>query len=433
MYKLKTIILILLLGISTWSFSQTTGDISISVIDSETKESIPFSSIHLLNKPTRGWLTNLQGLVQIKTLQLEEIRNDSLVIRSLGYKQKIIHLRQIESNNFHIYLKPKTFKLSEIIIRSSQDIALKTIKKAVAHRKENTPASLNYFTCEKYNKTTINFIPNKKFFSDSLLQKIQSKQQNKHLLISEKYSHNIFQHGLMIDESIKSYRLSGFREPAIENFTTQIQPFHFYDPIITLFENTYINPISKSGISNYGYHITDTIYKETDTIVAIEYFPKAINKSLLKGMVHISLKNYAIVNVTAEPAIQELVSLKIEQEYISINNHYLPYKLNYLLTFKKYPSKKYGLKLESYTHIKKYKFNTSEIHPVTNSNSLIPIDNLRSFDLTLKEQNTYKWADSIGLVKNFDGKLNFINKLSQGRIPFKIMDFELSEMQYNLH
>ncbi|MCP4552571.1 MAG: hypothetical protein GY834_11135 [Bacteroidetes bacterium] len=229
----------------------------------------------------------------------------------------------------------------------------------------------------------------------------------------------------MTNESISSYRLSGFREPKIEDITTQIQPFHFYDPIITLFENTYINPISKSGLSNYGYQISDTIYKETDTLVAIEYFPKSINKSLLKGILHISLKNYAIAGVTAEPVIQDLLSLKIEQEYIQENNHYLPLKLNYVLSFKKYPSKKYGFKMESYTHIEDYQFNTSE--------NLTSMDKLRSFKLSAKEQFTYRWTDSLGLAKNFDGKLNFINKLSQSKIPFKVIDFDLSQLQYNLH
>ncbi len=238
----------------------------------------------------------------------------------------------------------------------------------------------------------------------------------------------------MTNESISSYRLSGFRNPKIESVTTQIQPFHFYDPIITLLENTYINPISKSGLSNYGYQISDTIYKERDTLIAIEYFPKSINKSLLKGILHISLKNYAIAGVTAEPVIQDLLNLKIEQEYYQENNRYLPSKLNYVLHFKKYPSKKYGLKMESYTHVKNYQFNESNVHQLPSTQKeLMLMDDLRSFKLNEKEQFTYKWIDSIGLAKNFDGKLNFINKLSQGKIPFKIIDFDLTQMQYNLH
>ncbi|MCP4761644.1 MAG: hypothetical protein GY870_07670, partial [archaeon] len=163
------------------------------------------------------------------------------------------------------------------------------------------------------------------------------------------------------------------------------------------------------------------------------YFPKSINKSLLKGILHISLKNYAIASVTAEPVIQDLLSLKIEQEYIQENNHYLPLKLNYVLSFKKYPSKKYGLKMESYTHIKKYQFNTSENFPLKSVDNLTSMDKLRSFKLTPKEQLTYKWTDSLGLAKNFDGKLNFLNKFSQAKIPFKIIDFDLSQLQYNLH
>ncbi|MBN1650885.1 MAG: hypothetical protein JW857_06130 [Bacteroidales bacterium] len=420
-------------GISILSFSQTTENISISIIDSETKEPIPFATIHLLNKPNMGWAANMQGIIQIESSLLEIIQSDSLLIKSLGYQQKIIHLNQIKSNNLFIYLSPQTYNLSELIVKPSQDKATNVIQNAIAHRKENSPTSIDHFNCEIYNKTTIDVVPNRDYFSNAQIEKIQANQHRKHLLIYEKYSSSLFQNGTMINESIKSHRLSGFKNPTIENFTTQIQPFHFYEPIIPLFENTYINPISKSGISNYGYQITDTIYVENDTIVGIAYFPKIVNKSLLKGIVHISLKNYAIVKVTAEPAIQELLNLKIEQEYKRIKNHYLPHQLSYQLVFKKYPNKKYGLKLESYTYIKDYQFNLVEIKPVANQNDLVSMDSLRPLSLSLKEQNTYIWADSVGQVKNFDGKLRFINTLSQGKIPFKIIDFDLSQMQYNLH
>jgi len=427
------ILIFFFFGISILSFSQSTENISISIIDSETKEPIPFATIHLKTNSIIGWAADLHGIIQFESSLLVIIQNDSLLVKSLGYNQKTIHLNQIKSENLFVDLLPQTYNLNELIVRPSQDKAINTIKKAIAHRKENSPTSIDNFNCELYNKTTIDIVPNKKFLSNAQIEKIQANQQQKHLLISEKYSTNIFQKGIMINESIESYRLSGFQKPVIENFTTQIQPFHFYNPIITIFENTYINPISKSGISNYGYQITDTIYVKNDTIVAIEYYPRTMNKSLLKGIVHISYKNYAIAKVTAEPAIQELLNLKIEQEYIRIKNHYLPHKLNYQLVFKKYPKKEYGLKLESYTHINNYQFNTSDIHPSTYQNDLISMDSLRSSKLSLKEQNTYKWADSVGLVKKFDGKLNFINKFSQGKIPFKLIDFDLSQIQYNLH
>lgn len=427
------ILIFFFFGISILSYSQKTEHISIAIIDSETKETIPFATIHLLNSPNLGWGANMQGIIQIESSLLEIIQNDSLVVKSLGYTEKTIHFRQINSNNFHIYLKAKAYNLSEVIVRPSQDKALNMIQNAIVHRKENSPTSIDNFNCEIYNKTTIDFVPNRDYFSNAQIEKIQADQHRKHLLVSEKYSTSIFQIGTMINEIIKSYRLSGFKNPTIENFTSQIQPFHFYEPIIPLFENTYINPISRSGISNYGYQITDSIYVENDTIVGIEYFPQTLNKSLLKGIVHISLKNYAIAKVTAEPAIQELLSLKIEQEYKHIKNHYLPHQLNYQLIFKKYPNKKYGLKLESYTYIDNYRFIIAESNPINNQIYLIPMDSLRPLSLSLKEQNTFIWADSIGQEKNFDGKLRFINKISQGKIPYKRFDFDLSQIQYNLH
>ncbi|HAF27428.1 MAG TPA: hypothetical protein DCG75_00125 [Bacteroidales bacterium] len=427
------ILIFFFFGIPILSYSQSTENISISIVDSETKEAIPFATIHLLNSPDIGWAANMQGIIRIESLLPGTMQNDSLLVKSLGYQQKTTHLNRIKSDSFHIYLQPQIYNLSELIVKPSQDKAIHLIQKAIAHRKENSPTSIDHFNCEIYNKTTIDFVPNREYYSNAQIEKIQANQDRSHLFIFEKYSSSIFQNGTMMHESVKSHRLSGFKDPTIENFTSQIQPFHFYEPIIPLFENTYINPISQSGISNYGYQITDSIYVENDTIVGIEYFPQTLNKSLLKGIVHISLKNYAITKVTAEPAIQELLSLKIEQEYKRIKNHYLPHQLNYQLVFKKYPNKKYGLKFESYTYINDYQFNLVEIKPATNQNDLISMDSLRPLSLSLKEQNTYIWADSIGQAKNFDGKLRFINKFSQGKIPYKRVDFDLTQIQYNLH
>lgn len=166
MYKFKVAILLLLLGISTFSFSQKAENLSILIVDAETKETIPFATAHLLNNPNIGWVSNLQGLIQIKSDQLEMIQNDSLVVKSLGYFQKVIDLKQLKLDDFRIYLRAKEFKLAEVIIKPSEDLAIKTIKNAIAKRKQNSPSSINYFSCEKYNKTTIDIVPNKNYLSE---------------------------------------------------------------------------------------------------------------------------------------------------------------------------------------------------------------------------------------------------------------------------
>jgi hypothetical protein len=92
MYKFGTAIFFFFLGISVLSFSQTTENISIVVIDTETKEPIPFASIHYLTEPTKGWVADLNGIIEIELPTEGIIQNDSLVVKSLIVVKNIIRI-----------------------------------------------------------------------------------------------------------------------------------------------------------------------------------------------------------------------------------------------------------------------------------------------------------------------------------------------------
>ncbi len=418
--------------VSSFSFSQVNKDYSLFVIDKITKATVPFATAQLKNNNLRGFVADIHGKILINREQYPNIFKDTIIFKSLGYFEKKTVLKKSKNNKYVIKLNPTNYKLKEIIVLPPDNIALKVIKKVISNKKINSPAAIDEFSCTVYNKTIVNIEPNREYISDSLLQKIEKKQEKHNLFIAEKISEKKYKYGVQENEALISYRISGFKNPNLDDISTQIiQPFHFYHPLIRLYENNYINPISRAGIANYYYHMKDTLLIDEDSLYVIEYVPRSVNKSLLKGVLYISAESYAIVDVTAKPAIEDLVVFNIEQKYHKVSNHYLPQQLNYGLVFKKYPNKKLGIRFNSYSQVYNYDFSKERLNNKVEEINKIPIDSIRFSKLTKKEMATYQWMDSIGEAKNFDGKLNFFKKISEYKIPFKIADFDISETSFN--
>ena len=126
-------------------------------------------------------------------------------------------------------------------------------------------------------------------------------------------------------------RMSGFKDPIFVFLTTQIQSFSFYKPFITIFQSTYVNPISPGSLSKYFFKIEDTLYSGKDTVFVISYRPrKGTNFDGLKGVISISTNKWAIQNVIAQPYQNTGgIRIKIQQLYEIVDGeHWFPVQLN---------------------------------------------------------------------------------------------------------
>ncbi|MCF6347565.1 MAG: carboxypeptidase-like regulatory domain-containing protein [Flavobacteriaceae bacterium] len=148
--KLKYLIILFL---SNYCLSQ-----SYVIVDSITKEPIPYTNIKFINT-NKGFYSNQKG-----KFKLDNKLNDSIQISCLGYDTVTSKVRNLKDS---IFLKPKTEKLDEIIVYSSRP----TLKK-VGFKKGNfnfhTGSSLQFGLLikpiEYYENTFINniLIPIKK-------------------------------------------------------------------------------------------------------------------------------------------------------------------------------------------------------------------------------------------------------------------------------
>ena len=101
------------------------------IIDSKSKEEIPFASIGFLNR-NRGTISNNDG--NFSLTYNNHFLNDTLLIGHLGYQKLAIPVSELKPENTY-RLEQKSISLQEVIIRSSDPRSL--IRQALESKSKN--------------------------------------------------------------------------------------------------------------------------------------------------------------------------------------------------------------------------------------------------------------------------------------------------------
>lgn len=370
-------------------------------------------------------------------------------------------------------------ELEEITVQydpSAKDL----IRKAVASSDKNNPEKvLKSFSFKNYTKLIVSADP------DSLSEKIESVWTKKrgvehvkidsskyklkkillkqHLYQTEKVSEFQFSKDKKLKERVTGARMAGFKKPIYEYLGLKLIPFSLYEDKITLFETKYINPVSKSGLSEYQFHITDTVYIGNRKVVATQFQTKNQHKSKrLSGMVYIDMESYAIaqtvfrvntvINITAKnyfvynkeynlwfPSTNNFKivkgnnkeDIKILGETIKFTTDAKGEKDNYdqVYVF----SESWNSEIEFNPDIKIHKaqiaLDISEASISRNENYWTPF---RKDTLDLRSISTYTVLDSLVATEKYEEKIQIGRKVISGYIPLGAFDLDLRQLvKYN--
>jgi len=295
--------------------------IKLSKIYIITNEKLPFTNIIIFNT-NRGYISDMKGDFQIETIE----DSLTLIFSYVGYIKKTVTLKA-NYNNI-IILSPVQIELTEIKIYPTENPAHRIIKKAIENRNINNPEKRKSFTCTIYNKTfftidtsSLNIKDNTT--ADTALNNIRNFINNNHLFISESIIERSFMAPDKRNDKIIASKVAGLKNPLFSIFINQLQPFTFYDEIITIADKKYINPVSKGSIFKYNFLIEDTLFYDNDTVFIISFRPyENKNFDALQGLLYINSNTYAIQNVIARPFLIQKgdMNIKIQQQYKYVDN-----------------------------------------------------------------------------------------------------------------
>lgn len=450
----------LLLLLATLLFALTSfaqGKFAGRVTDAKTKEPLAFVNI-IYNAKNQGTSTDLDGYFKIDDYSKIEF----LRISYLGYTTEIVSKDELGAKHYiEIALDEDVTSLAEVTVLPGENPAHRIVNLVIANANRNNPEKMRSFSYVSYNKMyftadvkpsddTIIITPAKDTIET--LSKILSKQ---HILLIESVTERIFRYPDNNKENVLAHRMSGMKNPAFTLLATQFQSMSFYSDNISLLDKRFLSPISKGSTSKYFFQIEDTMYNSSmDTVFVISFIPLK-NKVFdgLKGVMNINTNGYAIESITAEPnEPSEVFTVSIQQKYELVDSiQWFPVQLNTNLIFNilQVPDgtkpaegerqtytpmvgigKSYISDISLNPDIKRREFINQGV--LVNDKATKQDDDFwnqyRKDSLTSKDLETYRVIDSLGKEINLDKKVEIMEILAAGYIPWKFINFDLGSI-----
>ena len=416
------------------------------IIDKDTKETLAF--VNVLSKDgVYGTSTDIDGKFKFNIPS----NVNSLQLSYVGYEKKTIDI-STKKAKYIFKMKKHAYLLTELEITPGDNPAHRIIKNVIQYRDTNNPEKLLSYSYTSYDKMLITLDIDNTEITDSILYTNDSIEQlstfikDKDILLMENIVEKKFLAPSRSHEKVIASKVSGLKDPLIVFVVSQIQSTSFYDEIIHMVNKNYINPISKGSFNKYFFHIEDTTYSpEGDSIFSISYQPYSDkNFDGLKGVLNISTKKWAIVNVRAEPADidREGFSIEIQQLYDYIEGHWFPVQLNTNLIFNNMSAasdaekatfigigKSYHKNIELNPELVKREFSYIEVEldPNAGYRKAEYWDEYRGDTLSTRDKRTYEYMDSIGEAQNFDKTIKQAETILTGKIPWGRFDIPLDK------
>ncbi|TNE55672.1 MAG: hypothetical protein EP338_02550 [Bacteroidetes bacterium] len=393
----------------------------------------PVSFAKVIPGHEKGKIADIDGYFKLDSVP----QKGRILVRAANYADSSFQLSD-SSHLFH--LRPLIQQIQEVEVRPGANPAERIMREAIKNRKANNVSENHAFQYESYSKLllTIDDEALRKAHSDSLdstMIEIKEFTDRMNLFQVESVAERKFKPPYRNKEVIKSYKVSGFSDPAFSTIFNEMQSYNFYENQFKLLGKPYINPLAFGGIRRYLFILRDTTINQRDTTYTIDFRPrKGKNFDGLSGQLFINTNGFAVEKVIAEPYQPDSsIMIKIIQEYEFLENKsWLPVKLSTEM-------KLHGLNISAdsvqldligkgntYLHdivldpeLKRRDFDKIDLQTEVGAGdrSEEEWDSLRLHPLSEKERNTYHIIDSVSKAENFEKYMRIIKILSTGKIP----------------
>ena len=262
------------------------------ITDSVTREALPYVSVRIKNS-SYGCSSDNNGNFSF----LAPINKDTIIISSIGYKEKRIALTVHTKLPLKVRMSPEMYELSEITIKPKKEKyskknnpAVELARRITERRDENSPKNKPFYSRDRHEKLNIalnnfstaedshfgkNFSFLDQYIDTSLISgKPILHVSTRELLATDYYRkepHSERQH-------VKARQRAGIDDMLSSESTEALFEETFRDvdifrDNISLFGNKFVSPVSTLGLSFYKYYIMDTINIDGERCVDLTFAP----------------------------------------------------------------------------------------------------------------------------------------------------------------
>lgn len=418
------------------------------VQDQDTHEALAFVNL-ITPDGKHGTSTDIEG--RFTLMSDEPVMH--ILVSYVGY-QKLNYPVNPGLNKQVIYLARNDIQLAEFEVYPGINPADILMEKVLERKKINNPEKNINFSYNSYNKMFITMSVDSELIKhperiaqlDSNNQKALAFFDKQYLFLAESVTERQFIVPDKNKETVLASKVSGFQNPIFTLLATELQSFTFYKDFVSLGGILYEGPLTKNATNKYFFLLEDTLYDGKDSIFILSFRPKR-GKDFkgMQGTLGIHTNGYALKTVIAEPAEKDTLglSLKVQQKYELVADHWFPVQLNTILFFNMIKVNNFSAIGIANGYLKDIKINPELSKKDFNAVDLRMNDDAANRDenywnqyrtdsLTEKERKTYHVVDSISKANKFEKKMNAITYLMDGQIPVGPIGIDIPRlMRYN--
>lgn len=438
------------------SFSITAQTKVSGIITDEQNLPIPFATVSFKGSTT-GTISDENGKFYLEDLGVWEI----LLVSFLGYETKEFTLKSRVNFKLVLVLKEETSVLKEVVLVSGKrskknNPAIDILRKIWEKRRRNGVKKFNQYQYKKYQKVEFDLNTIDSAFKQKRLFKglefvfnnvdtsaVTGKTYLPVFLnesVAEVYGDNIL---AKEKEIVKGNKNSGFsNNQAIIDFIDNLYTdYNIYDNYIKFFYKSFVSPLSKTGIQNYNYYLSDSAFIGNKWCYNIIFYPRRKNELTFKGDFWVNDSTFAVKEISMQAAknanLNWVKDVYIEQEFDILNDSIFLLKRDYFLSDfalnKKEKSKGlYGKRTTLYSN---YVFDKKMNPKFYDKKNTILNDSIYNRDdnfwelnrlekLNKDEQAVYNLLDTLKNTKKFKRVYNTIATLSSGYYEFDKINFD---------
>jgi hypothetical protein len=384
---------------------------------------VPFASVYIKNTTT-GTSANVDG---VYAFALDK-GTVTIVYKAIGYKllEKTIALSENTIEN--AVLTSETYTLQGVTIRGNgEDPANEIIRQAIKSRSKHL-TEVDAYTTDVYIKGVQKLVgAPKKFFGRDIQKTLDLDTNRKGILyLSESTSKFSFERPGKVHEEMVSSKVAGRNNAFSFNKASDLI-INFYENVLlenTLSTRGFVSPISDNAFLYYRYKLIGTATENGQTVNKIQVIPRREHDPVFRGTIYIIDDSYHLLNaelyLTKNTGINLLDTLNITQQFLKVENTYMPSNINL-----QFNGNVFGFKFEGY-YVGVY--SNYDIHPsfpkkhfngeilkitkaVNKKDSLFWLNN-RPIPLTAEESRDYIRKDSIAVLKTSRRYLDSVEQAS---------------------
>jgi len=428
---MKNIYLTLFLCIGVLNGFAQTIKISGSIRDSN-GEVVPFASVYIKNTTT-GTSANVDGIYSFTV----EKGSHTIIYRAIGYKGVERMLNVTENLTENVTLSPEAYTLSGVTITGKgEDPAYEIIRQAIKMRKTHL-TEVDAYSTDVYIKGVQKLVgAPKKFFGRDIQKTLDLDTNRKGILyLSESTSTFAFQQPGKIHEEMVSSKTAGRNNAFSFNKASDLI-INFYHNILlenTLSARGFVSPIADNAMLYYRYKLLGTNTENGVRVNKIEIIPRREHDPVFRGVIYIREESWHLLSaevfLTKNTGINLLDTLNIRQQFLKVENTFMPSNINF-----QFNGNVLGFKFEGY-YVGVY--SNYNIHPefpdnyfngeilkiskaVNKKDSLFWLNN-RPIPLTSEEKRDYIRKDSIAALRTSKYYLDSIERSNNKFSPLKLI------------